>query len=407
MNSLKLIANHLDKLVPLGLSVFNPNNASVLFKNAWSTTSGQQWWEYIDKNDLDWDTLIQNALRWINFSQDKVGSGGVGCYEFYRWTPGYPEVTGYIIPTYWNCYHEYKDEALKTRALKMTDWELTIQRPNGGFEGFYEGYGQPPIVFNTGQVLRGLIRSYVETKEDKYLQAAVKAADWIVDTQDADGSWTSTNFKQMKRVYDTYVSAPLVHLYQITNDDKYLAAATKNCDFVLTQQHENGWFDLCDNTLLNNQAPVTHTISYTVDGLLETGLRSNTDKYIMAAQKAADALLHKAEILPYLPARLDKKWRRKANYVCNTGNAQLGIIFIRLYDQFDDPRYLNAALKLADFLAYIQSLNSIGKYRKGGIPGSYPIWGMYCPLKYPSWATKYFIDLMLLLKKRTSDASTR
>ena len=41
----------------------------------------------------------------------------------------------------------------------------------------------------------------------------------------------------------------------------------------------------------------------------------------------------------------------------------------------------------------------MGQNRKGGIAGSYPIWGMYCPLKYPSWAAKYFIDLSILIKK--------
>ena len=76
---------------------------------------------------------------------------------------------------------------------------------------------------------------------------------------------------------------------------------------------------------------------------------------------------------------------------------------MKLYENESDPRYLNAALKIADFLAYTQSLNSMGQNRKGGIAGSYPIWGMYCPLKYPSWAAKYFIDLSILIKKNISE----
>ena len=255
MNSGKLILNHLDKLFPLGLSMLNPYNSIVLAKNLASNAVGQQWIDYINKNNISYDTLVKRGLRWINYSQDKVGSGGVGCYEFYRWTKGYPEVTGYIIPTYWDCYHEYKDESLKERALRMAEWELTIQKSNGGYEGFYEGDGQPPVVFNTGQVIRGLNRTYSETKEEKFLEAAIRAADWIVETQDEDGSWTSTNFKKMKRVYDSYVAAPLTELYQLTKDEAYLNAAVKNCEFVLTQQHKNGWFDLCDNTLYNNEAP--------------------------------------------------------------------------------------------------------------------------------------------------------
>ena len=103
-----------------------------------------------------------------------------------------------------------------------------------------------------------------------------------------------------------------------------------------------------------------------------------------------------------MPGRFDKDWKKAANYSCLTGNAQLGIIFFRLFEIYNDKRYVNAALKLADFLAYTQKLNGVGKYRDGGITGSYPVWGMYCPLKYPSWATKYYIDLLMLIKKHTN-----
>jgi uncharacterized protein YyaL (SSP411 family) len=402
VNTLKLIKNHTGKLVPLFFSFFRPANASVLLRNFWSVNSGPKWNDYVNKNKLTYDSLIKKSLAWIKMSQDHVGSGGVGCYEFYRWTTGYPEVTGYIIPTTWETGHYYKDEDLKQRAIRMSDWELSIQRPDGGWEGQYEGDGKPSVVFNTGQVIRGMIASYKETKDEKYLEAAKRSADWIVSTQDEDGSWTSTNFKQMKRVYDTYVTAPMSELYLITNDEKYAEACRKNCDFVLANQHKNGWFEKADNTLLNNAAPVLHTIAYTIDGLIETGLNLKEDKYVQAGKLAADSLLHKAEITNIMPGRFDKDWKKGANYSCLTGNAQLGIIFFRLYEITNDKRYVNAALKLADFLAYTQELNSVGKYRSGGITGSYPIWGMYCPLKYPSWATKYYIDLLMLIKKHTN-----
>ena len=33
---------------------------------------------------------------------------------------------------------------------------------------------------------------------------------------------------------------------------------------------------------------------------------------------------------------------------------------------------------------------------RGAVKGSQPIWGRYAPLSYPNWATKFFIDAMLL-----------
>ena len=160
MNTLKLIRNHTGKLIPLGFSILNPFNTAVIIRNAFSLLFSQQWNNYILKNNKRYIDLAQKSLDWIKHSQNTVGSGGVGCYEFYRWTKGYPEVTGYIIPTFWDAYHLYGDEEYKTRAIRMADWELKLQKPEGGWEGFYEGDSQPPVVFNSGQVLRGLIRTF-------------------------------------------------------------------------------------------------------------------------------------------------------------------------------------------------------------------------------------------------------
>lgn len=290
MNTIKLISSHTSKLIPLGLSFLNPANTLVIVKNVFSLLFRQQWNNYILKNNKQYSELAKNSLNWLKHSQNTVGSGGVGCYEFYRWTKGYPEVTGYIIPTFWDAFHLFGDEEYKNRAIRMADWELKLQKPDGGWEGFYEGDGQPSVVFNSGQVLRGLIRTFKESKEIKYIDAAIKGANWIVNTQDEDGSWTSTNFKQMKRVYDTYVTAPLAELYTLTKDERYKESCIKNAEFVLRNQHNNGWFELCDNTLFNNEAPITHTISYTIDGLIETGLHLQINKYIQAGKLAADEL---------------------------------------------------------------------------------------------------------------------
>ena len=246
---------------------------------------------------------------WICRSQDEVGSGGVGDYTFHGWTPGYPEVTGYIIPTFWD-YHELlgRDE-LAQRAIRMADWELRIQKAEGGFESLYEGEGQAPVVFNTAQVIRGLTRTYLETREERYLDAAVRAGDWIVANQEPDGSWTKANYLGMKRTYDAYAAAGLAQLATVTSDDRYASAARANGEFVLRHQRDNGWFDLCDNTPEGNATPSTHTLCYTVDGLLEMGEALGEDAFTAAAERAAAALLEAVDATGRLPGRFDSDWR--------------------------------------------------------------------------------------------------
>jgi Beta-L-arabinofuranosidase, GH127 len=339
------------------------------------------------------------ALDWICHSQDRVGSGGVGCNEFFGWTAGYMEVTGYIIPTFWDYHRLLGRDELAERAVRMADWELGVQLPEGAFPGGYEGEGRPPLVFNTGQVIRGLLRTAQETGDDRYLDAAIRAGDWIVANQDEDGSWTTANFKGMKRVYDAYVSAALAQLAVTTGDERFALAATRNCDFVLGQQRANGWFDLCDNTPHANDAPITHTICYAVDGLLEVGELLGEERFVTAATRAADEMLTLVEGSPALPGRLGDQWDTRANYVCVTGAAQLGIILMRLHRTTEDRRYLQAALSLAEFLMGVQRIGGPGRAHRGALPGSYPVWGRYCPLALPSWTTKFFLDLLMLVRE--------
>ena len=168
-----------------------------------------------------------------------------------------------------------------------------------------------------------------------------------------------------------------------------------NCEFALGNQHENGWFDLCDNTPQGNATPSTHTLCYTIDGLIETGEALGEDGLIAGGERAARALMDMVEPNGRLPGRFDRDWRPVSRYVVLTGSAQLGLILTKLYPREREQRLLKTALSLIDFLAFAQKLNGVGPNRRGGLTGSFPIWGRYVPLKHPSWATKFFLDHLL------------
>jgi hypothetical protein len=373
-----------------------PANMLVLTRNAAAVARHAPTQGESAPASADLERAARRGVAWLCHSQDRVGSGGVGSYEFYGFTTGYPEVTGYIIPTMWDYYERWQDGELAERAVRMADWELQIQQPSGGWEGGNEGDGEPPVVFNTGQVIRGLTRTYLATGDEKYLDSAVRAADWIVATQDPDGSWTTTNFKEMKRVYDTYVAAPLARLGKITGNDAYADAARRNCEFALSHQRRNGWFDLCDNSPYFNDRPSTHVLCYTADGLIETGKLLGEGEFVTAGRRTAERMRESVAANGWLAGRFDERWDAKVPWVCLTGSAQLGIILAGL-----DPTDENAT-KLAGYLAWVQRLNGVGRARDGALPGSFPIWGTYAPFKYPCWATKYFLDLLHLVAPRST-----
>ena len=402
MRSLVSLRGNVGKLALKSAAALWPPNLLVVARNARDRQRDEPWSNFVARTSDRGATVrgaVELALRWLATSQDRVGTGGVGSYEFYGWTPGFPEVTGYIIPTMWDCRHALGREDLADRAVTMADWELGIQKEEGGWEGNVEGAKQPPLVFNTGQVVRGLLRTHQETGEERYLEAAVRACDWIVRNQEEDGSWTFANYLQMKRVYDSYVTPPLVLIGSLTGNEAYTRAAIRNCEFVLRHQRQNGWFELCDNTPYFNHAPTPHTICYTIDGLLDTGELLGRNDFIAGATKAADALMNCISPSGLLLGRFDENWRAQARWSCLTGCAQLGVIMMKLQARTGEERYRDAARRLADFLLYVQRLNGVGSNRGGALTGSYPVWGTYAPFKYPCWATKFLIDLLLLRKQ--------
>ncbi len=349
------------------------------------------------KNEIrDNKKHVKEAINWILAAQKANNDGGVAAmYSLYEgWHPSYSETTGYIIPTMFNCYHQAKDQKIRKSAILMADWELKKQLSNGAFPGGAIGRKEFPIVFNTGQVIFGLVRAFQETKNEKYKKAAIRAADWLVKVQNKNGCWDRFDYLNKIHTYNTRTAWSLLRVYEITKNKKYLAAATKNIDWALTQQLDNGWFE--NNAFYEKQEPLLHTIAYTIQGILEAGIYLKNKKYIDSAKKAVDMLINLQRKDGSLTGSFDKNWQSSVSWSCLTGNSQTAIIWLRLYDLTKDKKYFEAAKKINDFVKSTQNLDSSNKGIKGGIKGAYPIYGWYAPFCYINWAAKFFIDALML-----------
>ena len=106
----------------------------------------------------------------------------------------------------------------------------------------------------------------------------------------------------------------------------------------------------------------------------------------------ATGLMSAIEPTGFLPGRLNSDWKGTVSYACLTGSAQMATIWLKTYALTQDARFLNAALKLVDQLKITQRLGAANRGIRGGIAGSYPIWGSYIPYAYPNWAAKFFAD---------------
>jgi hypothetical protein len=343
---------------------------------------------------------IDKAVNWICITQNNQPDDGVPatisfCCGKVISSGSFPEVTGYIIKTLFDYSTIFNSLEVFESAVKACEFELNYQNDDGWFPEGSIGSLKGPSVFNTGQIVHGLIRAFHETGDDKYLTSCIKACDWIIKVQRADGAWSNYNYRNLPRTYDSKVSESLLEVSKITDNKEYVQSAQRNLNYVLINQKFNGWFYNCDNTIENNHAPLLHLIGYTIDGLLNCYKLTGEEIYYKASKTPLEKLMHKFEITKKpLPERFFSNWSSNSTSICVTGLAQISLCWSNLYNINDDNRFLNAALKMNDILKSIQ-FNYGGSKIYGSLPGSYPFWGDYSSYAINSWGVKYYIDALI------------
>lgn len=344
----------------------------------------------------DLRSALNEAADWFCRAQDANTDDGLGSYHLVQgWGATYPETTGYIIPTLFELGVRLQRPELAERAFRAADGLLRLQRSDGGWQGGRVGEERASVVFNTAQVVRGMLVAHAHARDGRYLDAAVRAGDWIVSVQEADGSWKRNNFMGVARVYDSYVDAPLLMLWKVTGNDALRAAALRNLAWVVGRQQANGWFTDADNTVKHNDRPILHTIAYTIDGLAESGELLGEGRWIDHAHAAAVPLRDRFLREGRMHGRYDHSWNGSEAFI-TTGGAQLAIAWERLARHHDAEAYRSAAARMRALLTEAQRRSLLGpEGGQGAVTGSYPLWGRYEKFAFPNWATKYFADALL------------
>lgn len=352
-------------------------------------------------SSLDARAGLKAAAEWIARAQDASGCGGVSAaYDVAKrqWTGAYPETTGYIIPTFFRYAQFAGEDEYRQRAVRMASWESEIQFPQGGVRaGTMDATQIVPTIFNTGQVLFGWLSAWQHTRDERFRDSAVRAADWLVDAQDPDGAWrrfASPFASHSLNTYNTRVAYALAKAGHELQEPRYVEAAVRNVQWALTQMHPNGWLE--NNDLEDNDRPLTHTIAYATRGILEVGLVADNSSFVEVAARIARAVAQSQRRDGALPGRLDSSWQAAIRWSCVTGNAQMAIIWQRLAAETGDASWKAAAEKAIRFNLSIQDLTAADAGVRGGMPGSHPRSGGYMKNRYPNWATKFFMDALML-----------
>jgi len=351
---------------------------------------------------------LEAVYGWLCAAQDATLSGGVaGCYNLVKgWGGAYPETTGYIIPTFLSYADAAAVSGARERAMRMADWEIEVQLPDGAVRSGMLGGKVGPAVFNTGQVLFGWVAAHAASAEERYSRAATRAAEWLVRIQDDDGAW---------RKHLSLLTTSAVHTYNVRaawglavtgkelGERRWVDAAIKNCDWSITQQLDNGWF--AANGFADFEDPLLHTIGYVLEGLLGVGELLGREHYVDVAIAGLTPLMALHSKTGVLKGRYNRWWRATVSWRCITGEAQLALVASRLARITGEAKCSEFADTLTFGVAELQDVDS--PYSEScGIAGSHPIWGGYGPFNYLNWAAKFFMD-QLLMKVHAADVQTQ
>ena len=349
--------------------------------------------------NLDAEAHVVEAAEWLKRAQDFGDDRGVsyGTRFGVGFIESYPETTGYIIPTFYLLADALKNTDYEQRAVEMGDWEIDIQMESGAVMGGRVTPDPTPAVFNTGQVLLGWVELYQRTGEERFADAARRAARWLVEVQDPSGEWVmghSDFARGGSTIYNVRVGWALAWHGRTFGDEASVEAGIKSGEFALARQRDNGWFSHC--CLTDPENPLLHTLAYTMRGLWELGQLCGRDDFVAAARKTADALIERTNNGGFLPGRYDAAWRPSVGWCCLTGSAQTSIVCSKLFRVTGDERYRRSAGLVNRYLMAHHDLTSQDPTIRGGMTGSWPVWGKYGKFMILNWATKFFVDAMLL-----------
>jgi len=355
------------------------------------------------KSIIRYKAHLKLSAEWLMRSIEK-GKGG-SCAHFsplMGWSKPYPETTGYLIPTLIRLSNVFDDPKYSAAALSTGQWLLDIQAQNGSWHGgLHPSNSSEGSVFNTGQILKGMIALYEFTGDLKFLEAADKGADWLASRIDKGGLWPAGDYRASETPsYYTHVAWPMLEVWKKTQSEFQRSSSERFLDMALGRKLSNGAIGRWG--FGDKGSAFTHTIAYTIRGFQESSrLIGDYSKYGRPMEEILNFFIKRAELNNgRVSGDFDECLRENQKYVCLTGNAQLAICILLMEQEHPDLRLVNAASKMIDFIGSTQSSNRFFKSIQGSVAGSYPLWGRYMFMRYPNWAAKYYCDSLIAISSR-------
>lgn len=302
-----------------------------------------------NRRELGALTPPERALAWLR--RHECRGGGIAVHSL-RLT-GYPEVSGYLIPTLL-AYGEHE------LALRLTRWLVGAQRGDGA--------GTDPegtkTIFDTGQILRGFLAMADRVPEAS--RAAERNAAYLIGqlVDHGRGGFGPRYDGRVPESVHLYVLPPLLAAARRFARPDWAEAVRGAVDFYLAQPD------------VLQVGRLTHFLGYEIEALIDLEAADRVSRLLqdIASLQTADGAVRGVA---------DERW------VCTPGLAQLAICW-----------YKTGNWAAADkALAWLESQQTAS----GGFKGSVGSKAAYFPDAELSWAVKFYLDANLLRVREFMD----
>lgn len=306
--------------------------------------------------------IYKKTIKWIK--NNTINEESIICNTNLR--KGYPEVTGYYIPTLikWG----YRDW-----AIKYAMWLISIQKENGSW---FDTEDKAPYIFDSAQIIKGLIAAREIADDTQKIDLAIKkGCDWIISQMDESGRLITpstecwgNNENICSEVIHIYCLSPLKDAGVIFKNNGYIRNAEKIWKFYKEKYYEK----------ILNFSLLSHFYAYLMEALLDL---EEEDMCRQAMNKMASIQKESGAVPAY----------NNVDWVCSTGLFQLALVWFRLGE-------INRGNKAFKYACKLQNST-------GGWYGSYLSEengnedNNYFPDAEISWAGKYFLDALYYKNK--------
>lgn len=191
-----------------------------------------------------------------------------------------------------------------------------MQQPDGSFLAMYDAETNNdkhigPLFFDDGGCLHGkhaigLLKLYTATQETRYADAARRVCDWVLSLQDADGAFRAN--ERVQEIFShphCYTTEGLLYAYYVLREDRYLDAARRAGQWLLESQQSDGALEVAYRRsvplrqrirALVQPPHVTDATSQSIRIWLSLNALTPSETYITASRNAA-AFLRRLQCL--------------------------------------------------------------------------------------------------------------